>query len=524
MERPLAFQLTHNLKKGFCGGVSIYVAVGVSMATGFALSVILVRSLTQEEFGIYRLIGSIILIGTYICSLGLESTFLRFAAEFIAIGYRGRLNKLIRWFMGMRFAAVLIFVSALLVFQKRLSTLFNFPQQMIALLPLVGVILFLQSMNSLWGTAFLSARMDQVTDSINKIAVSLLKLLGFAAVLWMGYGIPGIVGVWATVLFSSVACYSYVNYCWLKKEDSWHTNEKNGNSITSYRKRISRFAFFNFFAINVNIFKDISIDNFIIAHYLGVKDIALYGLASILVLFVGNFNPASVLRGVLNPIFVSRYIEKGDSGELVQANTFLLKVIIISTLPLYFLLIILGDKIIGIVYSPDYLSVFSALVYLCCFFFFIGLCYTFNMLMNTLEKNELFLTSGVFSIYNLIMDIILVPRYGINGAAIATGSAGLLQFFFYWFAFKWYVKLNIKFPWRALTQTIVNIVPMAAFVFIVKPHIENLVLLIITGVCSGLIYLSFLYMNNVFNNQEKSLLVTASPKLAPLLRMRAVNP
>ena len=498
--------------------------MGFSMATGFLLSVILVRLLTQEEFGAYRLIGSIILVGTYICSLGLESTFLRFAAEFITMGSWRRLKVLIKWFMGMRWLALLLFCLVLFCFKEPISHFFKFPEQLIKLLPFVGLILFIQSTNSLWGTAFLSARLEQVKDSINQIAVSLLKFFGFVAVLWMGYGISGIVGVLFTVPLFSFLYYSLVNYHWLKSEQVQQCNENNENGITSYRKRIKRFAFFNFFAINVRIFRDISVDNFIISYYLGVKEVALYGLASMLVLFVGRFNPASVLRGVLNPIFVSRFTEKGDLRELVQANTFLLKIIIISTLPLYLLLIMLGDKIIGIVYSPDYLSAFPALVFLCCFFFFIGLTYPFNPLLNTLEKNEIFLTTGVFSVYNLIMDIILVPKYGINGAAIATGSAGLFQFFFYWFAFKWYVKLDIRFPWEALAQTIGNCIPMAVFVLILKPYIGNVVLLVITGVCSGLIYLSFLYMNNVFNNQEKSLLITASPKLAPLLRKRVVSP
>ena len=94
------------------------------------------------------------------------------------------------------------------------------------------------------------------------------------------------------------------------------------------------------------------------------------------------------------------------------------------------------------------------------------------------------------------------------------------QFFFYWFAFKWYVKLNITFPWKALAQTIGNCIPMAVFAALIKPHIENVALLIITAVCSGLIYLGFLYINNVFDNWEKSLFVRAQPKLAPLLRVK----
>jgi O-antigen/teichoic acid export membrane protein len=257
--------------------------------------------------------------------------------------------------------------------------------------------------------------------------------------------------------------------------------------------------------INVNIFKDISVDNFFIARYLDTTQVAFYGLASTLVMFIARINPPSMLRGVFQPIFIGQYVKTKDTKDLMMGHFMLTKITLFCMLPLYLLLVVLANPIIRLIYSPGYLLAIPALFFLCFFFFFVGLNYTYNPLINTLEKNELFFITGIFSIYNLIMDILLIPRFGIQGAAIATGSAGFLQYVFYWCAFRWYLKLKTVFPWKAFYKTILNSIPMVLFCFFAKPYISNVFQLL--GVCmiATFLYLILAYLNNIFNAREMNL-------------------
>lgn len=50
----------------------------------FAISVLVVPGLSMEEFGAYKLAGSIILVGSYATSCGLDATLQRFGAELVA--------------------------------------------------------------------------------------------------------------------------------------------------------------------------------------------------------------------------------------------------------------------------------------------------------------------------------------------------------------------------------------------------------------------------------------------------------
>jgi O-antigen/teichoic acid export membrane protein len=499
-------QLINNFRRGFKGAISVYVGIMVRAVSGFFVSVILIRGLTQEEFGAYRLAGSLILFGSYICSLGLEPTILRFGCEFVTRFQYKRLWNLFKSFVKFRGGALFLLCFALLFFQGSIAKALNFPDQLTNFFPFVLVILSLQSLNQLWGTAFLLTRIDQINDSINKIGVSLLKLIGFGIVLWMGYGVGGVIKIWLVVLFFAALHYGWINWRWLKKVNPKQQFENVERSLhTMHFRRVRRFALFSFLAINVNIFKDISIDNFIVAHYWDAEKVALYGLASTLVIFVGQLNPASLLRGVLYPIFVSRYTEKHDVSELISGHTFLLKLVIFFSLPVFTVLMLLGDKIIEIIYFPGYLDAYVPLIFLSPFFFFVGLTYPVYPILHTLEKNELFLTTGIFSMYNFFMDLFLVPRYGISGAAVATGSAGFFQFFFYWAAVKWYLRIKLVFPWGPLLKTLTNVGPVVLFSLIMRPYIKSVVSLIGTGAVSGSIYLVLTYINNIFDEEEISL-------------------
>lgn len=497
-------QLDRNLQKGLRGGISIYFATLINLASGFATSVILIRGLTQKAYGILKLVGSIKLIGIYICSLGLEKTFLRFGAEFITKKQLPMIKRMLGIFCNLRGTALIIFGIILLLFKNPIAQFFNFPKTLVTLFPIIIAILVFSSLNGL-GVALNSSRMAHVNTSTIKSLMSVFNIIGFIFSLSYGFGLRGILVVLLLNQVITAFYFIFINIKWLGKiQKTWpsQTGEHILGEYRSLRKRIFRFASFSFMGVNVNIFKDISVDNFFIARYLDTTQVALYGLASTIITHVAKFNPPSMLRGVFQPIFVGRYVETNDAKELIRGHFTLTKITLFTMLPLYSLLVLLGKETIGIIYSREYLTAFPALILLSFFFFFIGLNYAYNPLINALEKNELFFITGLFSIYNLIMDILLIPRFGIQGAAFATGSAGFLQYIFFWAALRWYLKLKTVFPWKALGKIICNSVPMVLFCLLGKPYIINIFRLITVGLIAIILYFVPSYFNNVFEDRE----------------------
>jgi len=505
-------QLKENLRKGFKGSLSIYATTFVNIIGGFAISVILVRGLTLTEYGNFKLIGSILFVGTYLCSLGVEKSLLRFGAEFVTRCELKRLITLLWTSVLLRGLALVLFFFVFFTFQKQLAHFFNLPRPLIELMPLVFVLLFFQVMNTLWGNSFYAARMDHVNDSYNKIVVRILTVLGYACVLWFGFGLTGIIVTLLITQVLSALHYGILNRKWFAMVRVQWQSKKQTLWEKDLVKRISRFSLFSFLGTNMYILRNVTIDNFVISRYLSTEEVALYGLVSTIIIYISQFNPVAVLKGVLNPLFVGRYTETGNRDELIFGHSLLTKLSIFSTLPIYTFTILMGGKIIALIYSPEYLASVNTLIIFCVFFFFSALGSPFNPMIYTLEKTEIFLIVGVLSIYNLVMDIILVPKFGIAGAAIATGSTGMFQFFIYWAAFRWYVKLDIVFPWRALWKTSLNLVPLIIIAIYLNPYIKNLTHLLVFSILSALLYLAISSFNRVFNEEERGLFNRAMGK------------
>jgi len=504
-------QLTRNIQKGFKGSLSIYAATLINSLSGFVISVIMVRGLSQESFGAYKLTGSILLVGTYLCSLGLEKTFVRFGAEFVSRNQLDQLKSILKGFCLLRGIALILFGAFIIIFRNTLSVYFSFPSELKDLISIISLLLFFSSMNGLWGVAFNAAKLDHVHISIIQTTNSLVKMAGFGYIVWVGRGLSGILVVW---LFSEIIMnihFSIINIKWFKRiREQW--SKSNNPAGPVFKKRIARFSLFACLGININIFKDILVDNFFISHFLDVTSVALYGLASSIVIFIAGFNPPALLRTVFQPILLGQYLENVGGRGLSDGYSLMTKTSIFFMVPIFIVLLLLADPIIQLVYSSEYLEIIPVMVLLTVFFFFIGLSYSFVPLVNILEKNELYLITGIFSIYNLIMDIILIPRLGIEGAAIATGSSGFLQYLFYWGAFKWYIKMELTFPWPALWKTLINLIPSILFCLFVKQYISSFIILLITSLFTGIIYLLMCYFLNIFNEAEIAVFKVAISK------------
>jgi len=175
-------------------------------------------------------------------------------------------------------------------------------------------------------------------------------------------------------------------------------------------------------------------------------------------------------------------------------------------------LVIISKEIITFIYDPKYLQVLPV-IYILIFSYSIGfLEYTFRTIINVLEKNELFFYSGVFSIYNLIMDIILVAKFGIIGAAIATGSALILQYFYYYYFVRKLTKINFVFPFKSLSKSLFNLAPMILFLFFFKPFITSIGLLITAIMLAITIYSITSYINKLFSEKEREMINSAIGK------------
>jgi len=136
----------------------------------------------------------------------------------------------------------------------------------------------------------------------------------------------------------------------------------------------------------------------------------------------------------------------------------------------------------------------------------IQFCYAYTPILYALEKSRiLFIASGA-AIYNLIMDLILIPRLGILRAILATGSAGIILLPYYYIALKKEGSVKLKYPWKSFIKFSVNNIPLCFMLFFLKGFIHNITSLIGILIIGAIIYLCLSCLNKGFEEKDRELI------------------
>ena len=387
------------MKKSFISSTSIYIATGVQIIFTLLTSVYIIRYLSVEDFGAYNLIGSIITFSTYLTSLGLESALGRFIPEFLAKRQYKKINRILLLTLLFRISALFIFTGLLVIYRYSIFNFLNLPSVLMSWLGVIILIILIQRTDSLFGDQFLASFMEHYLSRLNQIGVTVLRFVLFLFVVFYNWGLGGLI---LSILIVQSLSFSHYLYLATRK---YMQNVKKYSIEDTFRlenRRISRFAFYSFLSVSTGVFKNIMIDNFVISHYLGAKMVGLYSFAAVMTGIVRQINPIGILKGVFNPLFTRKYYSNSKDPEILLFSfEFFNKLYFFITIPALMGMGILSKEIIIYLFNPEYLNTLL-IIYVLLGCYSIGLLsYTFDAIINTLEKNELFFYSGIFSIYNL---------------------------------------------------------------------------------------------------------------------------
>lgn len=217
-------------------------------------------------------------------------------------------------------------------------------------------------------------------------------------------------------------------------------------------------------SIQKNIFKDImsislpmGFSNIMIMIYLNLDlliipiyhDFEQVGLYSANVKIMGMIVLIySLILQVFAPNFAKYFHQKEKLIKIMYYYQFLL---ISVAFPIGFIGTLMVRDILVIIFGPEYLSAASSFIILIWTKVFVALNMAFgNPLLAWKRQKAYMLVVTYGALINLIFNFLLIPNYGINGAAIATLIA---EFAILWGAFRYYQSViktnliaNLKYP------------------------------------------------------------------------------
>jgi len=243
-------------------------------------------------------------------------------------------------------------------------------------------------------------------------------------------------------------------------------------------------------------------DRYVLNYYSGQAVVGLYTLAYSL-----SWLPLSIaviVGEVFRPYIAEAWNRKEDYNVLFNAS---LKYGLIAILPLLTGLFILREQIVTLISGTEYLASASVIPLLIAGPLFELISYLFYQPLMLKGKTKIIGAIFLFgALLNLALNFALIPRYGMNGAAIATVASYFMVFMLAYcnskkdFAIEWrYIKLK-KTIAAALIMGVMLYLALQAF----RPEaFAEKMLLILFG---GVLYIGMILALRVFDDKEMQIL------------------
>jgi len=420
----------------------------------FVTSYILIRYLNKEDYGSYQLIFSMNTLIVYITSFGLASIFLRYIPEFLEKKYFAGLFKLTYGGIGIRMFSVSVILLLSKVFSEWIFSYFLFTPFLQEYYQVILIFIFLLKLDEVMGPSILGAYLEQVKLLYVQIIQSVLRLAVIATSIYYGFGLNGI--ILGLLIIEFVICFAYGVIIYTVLHNLKIEFLLNNTDIEFPYKRIAKFGGYAFLISAAGTFRDITVGNFVITHFLGPTIVAEFGVVYTILALISGFNPAMLLKTQINHTLVRKYTDKKDKNYFVLAHRLTSSLSMIYLLPIFFWIAINCKSTIAF-FNPVYTSSSTILLILLPFYFSNALQFSYGPIFSALEKMQYRFYANIFSIYNLIADIIFIQVWGIEGVAIATTSASILTLLYFHYVVVKKLHLDLKFYWKGLLLIILNV-------------------------------------------------------------------
>lgn len=221
-------------------------------------------------------------------------------------------------------------------------------------------------------------------------------------------------------------------------------------------------------------------DRFVIQYYLGESFVAKYSL-------IYDLSEKSIL--FINSMFLLatsaeafKLFDRSSKKESSNLMNLLTRQYLILVSPFLIFVFLAKENILNNLLEPEYFDAISIVPFVILSAFFIGVYHKYTLIITFYKKSYIImLTSLVALLINIIFSIILIPYFGINGAAISTFIAQFSSLLIYiYFSRK---LLKFIFPWKTLLFTLLSSFISVLFFLLLVPfangYLQELILTII---------------------------------------------
>jgi len=433
--------------------VSLFGTFSVKVMTAiisFILSIIIARHLAVEDMGYYQLSITILMTAVVFSKLGLDNIILKVTSVFYSQGNWSSIEdtkkytELIVLFYSLFISSILFFMSDYMS-----KVLFGISDKgnYIRLLSLFLLPLSLLHFNSERLKGIGNIVLGSFLQSLNIVLLNLLMIT-----LIVFYDIRNNTLFLLSYLFSILISYIISIIIWhikiknkvrlLKNEEDFYNKNPKTRGFFVIKSLLKQ-SLPLIMVSSMNLLLSY-MDIYMLGFFSNSSEVALYSISSKIVLMSSMILVAfnSVIGPKIAYYFSSNNLDKIE--RLIQKTT--LSLFIIGSI--IQILIILFGKLILSFYGEEYTQAYTALIILSIGQFAVlatGPVASFLIMTNKqkIHKNSVFISLVI----NFLLNLILIQKYGLLGAALATTISIIIKNIIEVFYIKYNVGINIYLNW-----------------------------------------------------------------------------
>jgi O-antigen/teichoic acid export membrane protein len=265
-----------------------------------------------------------------------------------------------------------------------------------------------------------------------------------------------------------------------------------------HSNRIIKYALSFYWILVVSMITWQKLEIFFLKIYSNSEEIAFYSIAfDISMIMIGL---TTLFSTVVFPV-LSGYYGVGDREAIQNIYNKSIKAIIVFYLPICIIVIAIAKPIVSLMYSSHYSAVSPLLIILIVSSVFSALGILFANLILAVNRADIqakYVT--LIALTNIILDFILIPRYGATGAAFTNFLVRIIAFPIWMGIIQ--KQLGFSFPIREASMSILPNIPLACIVCLVGNYYSNILGIALVVSTALLLYPLLLFVFRTITNDD----------------------
>lgn len=391
------------------GGIT-FIGNILGKGLGFAFVAVATRLVTPSEYGVFTLGLSIVMFVQGFASLNIYRSVDYFVPQYLSDSNYGQAKKTLQNAFSIGVVTSVLGAVILFLAREQLATLFNEPQ-IATVLPFLILLIPLQTVFRTLISSFNSIKKMKYRVLMKDLLNPLIRTLGAVVLVTTGAGVLGLVGGYLLGVALAVVC----GLAFLVYKVDWIRDAKpspiSNRSLVSYSLPL----------VLAGVIYSLvgQIDYFVIGYFLNSAQVGQYRVAYLLAV-----NLLIVLTAI-TPVFKPMVAENRSNTSLLESRYQLVtRWITMLTIPLALTLILAPEVYLALLFTEEYTAASTAVVALAAGYLLNATFGPEGMILEGLGHTRLTLVNTFVLVgVNGTLDFLLVPRLGILGAGIATGTA-----------------------------------------------------------------------------------------------------